>query len=78
MSYTCFTLCQNLGIKSERMKWAGNDIFVQSFRLEKRRDHLGDLGRGMRILLNKIARNLTFKTWNELKWPRIGFCGGLL
>jgi hypothetical protein len=42
----------------------------------KARDHLGDIGAGVRIILKRILKKYGVKMWAGFIWLRIGISGG--
>ena len=75
-----------LMIKSRRMRWAGHMARMgrRGGRIgswwgnRKERDHWGDLGVDVWIILGWISRRWDVGMWTGLGWPRTGTGGGLL
>jgi len=73
-------------IKSSRMRWAGHVARMDEERgcigswweNRRERDHWGDLGIDVRIILGWISRRWDVGMWTGLDWPRIEMGGGRL
>ena len=72
-------------IKSRRMRWAGHVARMgEGGRIwswwgnRRERDHWGDLGVDVWIILGWISRTWVVGMWTGLGWPRIGTGGGRL
>jgi len=72
-------------IKSRRMRWAGHVARIGEeggvgswWGNRRERDHWGDLGVDVWIILGWISRRWDVDMWTGLGWPRIGIGGGRL
>ena len=73
-------------IKSRRMRWTGHvarmGVEKGAYRVlvgnRRERDHWGDLGIDVWIILGWISRRWDVGIWTGLGWPRIGTGGGRL
>ena len=73
-------------IKSRRMRWAGHVARMGEERgcigswwgNRRKRDHWGDLGIDVWIILGRISRRWDVGIWTGLGWPKIETVGGRL
>jgi len=73
-------------IKSRRMRWAGHvarmgvvrGVFSVLVGKQEGKNHWGDLGVDVWIILGLISRMWNVGMWTGLGWPRIETCGGRL